>query len=87
MTKTISLRSIDVGFDLRSTQDQIARPTQIGSPSEEITVLWDGGEKTGRACDCGSALRKAGYRVSPSWFAGRGDWGQEVVPVRIGQGA
>ena len=78
--KNFSFRSIDIGFDLRLTGHEIARPRDIGAPSETITVEWDGGSHTGRACDCGARLRKAGYRVSASWFAGRADWGQPIIP-------
>lgn len=76
-----SFRSLDVGFDLRQTQTEINRPASIGSPNEYVVVIWDDGKHEGRACDCGSSLRKAGFLVSASWFAGRDDWGQPVVPV------
>lgn len=78
-TRTYSFRALDVGFDLRTTGETIARPESVGCPSETITVLFDGGETTGPCCDCGAALRRAGYTVSQDWFAGRKDWGRPLV--------
>jgi hypothetical protein len=78
--KTVSLKSLDVGFSLRDTQHAISRPTEIGSPSEIFVCVTDEGEITGRCCDIGSQLRKAGYNIAADWFAGRSDWGHPVVP-------
>lgn len=74
------LPASDVGFDLRTVGTPIMRPDGIGYPGQLIEVRFDGtnGVVTmkDRAMDCGAALRRAGYTVDKSWFAGRTDWGR-----------
>lgn len=65
-----SFRPRDVGFDLRLHSQELQVPSGV-QPDQVIEVIWgDGGRCVGTLVQCGQALRLAGFRVSPQWFAG-----------------